>query len=174
MLRKVLTTSVQLLLDRGADIEAKDKDEQHSFAYCNVAKGFNDIVQLLLDRGADIEAKDKDEQTVLHIAISKGFKDIAHMLLDHGANIEAKDEDEQTPLDCARNNHNKEIVKLLENKKNENSWTAVVIGAVIGIPLLLILFFIIQYVFDNHLSTIIVISFLLIPLFFLIWLFRSD
>ena len=48
-----------LLLDRGANIEAKDTNGNTALRLA-VVEGHEDIAQLLLDRRADIEAKDVD------------------------------------------------------------------------------------------------------------------
>ncbi len=52
-------TVMQLLLDRGAAIEAKDHSGLTALL-CATYQGHKAIVQLLLDRGAAIEAKDQD------------------------------------------------------------------------------------------------------------------
>jgi ankyrin repeat protein len=57
---------VELLLNKGADVEAKAGDE--GTALHIVAKhGHKAVVQLLLDRGANVEAKTKDGETALYI-----------------------------------------------------------------------------------------------------------
>ena len=90
----------ELLLDRGADIEAK------SFAnltplHIAVLNGYEAMAGLLLRRGADTEAKDSDNQTPLHIAALNGYEAMVRLLLGRGADIEAKDSSEQTPLHLA-------------------------------------------------------------------------
>jgi ankyrin repeat protein len=106
------------LIDRGADIEAKDEDGRTPLHYA-VGKNSLDVTRLLIDRGADIEAKDNTGQTPLHIAfggadIMLNFRllggtplqrasgnnalDVARLLIDRGADIAAKDKDGRTPL----------------------------------------------------------------------------
>ena len=69
-----------LLLDRGANIEAKDTNGNTALRLA-VVEGHKDIARLLLDRGADIEAKDVDSWTALDSAASCGQEAIARLLL---------------------------------------------------------------------------------------------
>jgi len=55
---------VQLLLEKGADIESKDTDGQTPLSWA-AQDGCEAVVQLLLEKGADIESKDTDGQTPL-------------------------------------------------------------------------------------------------------------
>ena len=59
------TESAQLLLERGADIEAKHTNNLTPFHYV-AGKKNTESAQLLLDRGADIEGKDISNPTRLH------------------------------------------------------------------------------------------------------------
>jgi ankyrin repeat protein len=59
--------TVQLLLDRGAKIEAKDRSDRTPLNLA-AGNGHEDTARLLLDRGADIEAKDKDSRAPLHLS----------------------------------------------------------------------------------------------------------
>ncbi|KAI8632076.1 hypothetical protein F5Y19DRAFT_472961 [Xylariaceae sp. FL1651] len=104
--------TVQLLLDRGADIESKDRFGQTPLSWA-AEKGQKETVQLLLDRGADIESKDKVGRTPLSRAAERGQKQTMQLLLDRGADIESKDRFGQTPLSWAVKNGQKEIVQLL-------------------------------------------------------------
>ena len=57
----------RLLLDSGANIEAKDKDGRTPL-YHAVLKEYLNVFILLLERGADIEAKDKSNQAPIDYA----------------------------------------------------------------------------------------------------------
>ncbi|KAL3940230.1 MAG: hypothetical protein SGBAC_005190 [Bacillariaceae sp.] len=95
-------STVRLLLDRGANIEARDKCLQAPLHHASM-KNSLEVAQLLLDRGANVEAKDHNLQTPLHFISSRNNVEFAQLLLDRGANIEAKDEELQTPLYHAMN-----------------------------------------------------------------------
>ena len=122
----VLTIS---LLNRGADIHAKDKDgwtPLHSAAKENASA----TAEVLLNQGADIHAKDKFGWTPLHLAAAKeNASATAEVLLKHGADIHAKDKFGWTPLHSAASNNTYETAEILLNKganvnaKDNHGWT---------------------------------------------------
>ncbi|KAI4757844.1 hypothetical protein E4T52_10092 [Aureobasidium sp. EXF-3400] len=84
---------VQLLLFRGADVNAKDSAAKVSgeTSLISAARmGHTDIVRLLLEHGADVNAKDSGDdgprETPLISASRRGHADIVRLLLEHGAN----------------------------------------------------------------------------------------
>ncbi len=90
----------RLLLDHGAQIEAKD-DMGRTPLYSAIELIRADdeaVVRLLLDRGAQIEATDKYGATLLCVAAELGDVTVARLLLDRGALVEAKDFEGYTPL----------------------------------------------------------------------------
>jgi uncharacterized protein len=75
---------VDLLLDRGADIEATDDLGQR--ALLSVARfGRTEVVRRLLDRGADINAVDWSGQSALSNSAVEGHSDAFDLLLSRGA-----------------------------------------------------------------------------------------
>ena len=85
---------VKILLDRGADIEAKNNVGNTPLIEA-ASIGDIDSLKALLNRGADIEAKNNDGNTSL---IEAKTVDILKVLIDRGADIEAKNNDGNTPL----------------------------------------------------------------------------
>jgi ankyrin repeat protein len=81
---------VRLLLDRGADVEAKAEDKWTALIWAAIL-GHEAIVRLLLDRGADVEAKAGNGRTALTLVASLGYEAVVRLLLDRGADVEAKD-----------------------------------------------------------------------------------
>ena len=79
----------RLLLDRGADIEARNSLYLAPLQVA-VVTGNTELAGLLLDQGADIEAE-SGYGTPLVLAIRANKPDIATMLLDRGANAKAED-----------------------------------------------------------------------------------
>lgn len=78
---------MELLLDRGAKLEARDN--LGCTPLCRAAaKGSVDVVKLLLDRGGDLEAKDWFCRTPLSHAAENGQAVIVKLLLDCGAHFE--------------------------------------------------------------------------------------
>ena len=79
--------TVQLLLDRGADVNLRGWFGD--LALCLAAKaGHQEIVQLLLDRGADVNLPGQFGDPALCSAAKAGHQEIVQLLLDRGANID--------------------------------------------------------------------------------------
>jgi ankyrin repeat protein len=90
---------LELLLDHGADPDAKDRWDWSLLHYAcdNV-----DLTKLLLDRGANPNVRTGWEGlTPLHFVADKGNKAVTQLLLSRGADVNAKDVDGHTPLSCA-------------------------------------------------------------------------
>jgi len=122
--------TVKLLIDKGADIEAKSNDGLTALI-CAAGAGQVETVKLLIDRGADIEAKNNDGLTVLMCAASMGQTETVELLLNKGADIEAKNKDKAnaTALICAAAMGQTETVKLLINKGAEIGANALMAAA---------------------------------------------
>ena len=108
---------VKLLLDKRADIEAKDTWNQNALIHAS-AEGHRDIVTILLGK-AHIDVKDAWKRTALIHATRKGYHDIVMLLLEKGANIETKDEDGLNALLHASTEGHRDIVtSLLARRAN--------------------------------------------------------
>ena len=95
-------TTVRLLLDRGADIEANNSNTRTPLHLPAAAwRGHGAAVGLLPDRGAAIEAKAFYGKTPLLAATVCGHEVTVGLLLDRGADIEANDFGGLTPLHIA-------------------------------------------------------------------------
>ncbi|EXA30996.1 hypothetical protein FOVG_17681 [Fusarium oxysporum f. sp. pisi HDV247] len=103
---------IRLLLDRRASVEAADEDGRTPLWWASL-KGHEAVVRLLLDRGADTNTADKWGQTPLSWATKRGHEAVVQLLLDWGADIEATDKDSQTPLLTAALKGYEAIVQLL-------------------------------------------------------------
>jgi ankyrin repeat protein len=55
---------VKLLLEKGAELEAKDEDSPTPLSWA-ARNGNEAVVKLLLERGAELETKDEDSPTPL-------------------------------------------------------------------------------------------------------------
>ena len=77
---------VNVLLDEGADVEARD-DAGHASLHYTSESGRTDIAALLLDHGADVEATDDEGYVPLHLASGSGQVHTAALLIDKGANV---------------------------------------------------------------------------------------
>jgi ankyrin repeat protein len=76
--------SVELLLDRGAKINAATEDGWTALHFACL-QGDEGLVQLLLDRGADVSMTTATGLSASSIAMSEGDREIVELLLDRGA-----------------------------------------------------------------------------------------
>ncbi|KAK6855663.1 hypothetical protein PG995_007814 [Apiospora arundinis] len=102
----------QLLLDSGANIEARDNDDRTPL-WMAVLSRHTSVVELLIKRGADIEAREEDGRTPLWATAAADLEDMGELLIENGANIEARDNFSWTPLHQAASHGNKMVVNLL-------------------------------------------------------------
>ncbi len=89
---------LKLLLDHGADPDAKDRWDWSLLHY---ACGNVDLTKLLLDRGANPNVRTCGGRTPLHFVADEGNKAATQLLLSRGADVNAKDLDGHTPLSYA-------------------------------------------------------------------------
>jgi uncharacterized protein len=82
---------VALLLENGANVEARDSTGDTALLICAARGGDPAIAALLLEKGADIETKNNDGHTALMLAAAYGRPAITALLLERGANIDTKD-----------------------------------------------------------------------------------
>ncbi|KAH9047979.1 ankyrin repeat-containing domain protein [Lactarius deliciosus] len=96
----------QLLIERGADVNARDKYHQtplHPASYFVELK----FVRILLDHGANVNTEGNQGLTPLHrVWRAKGHPDkdrfgVAQLLIERGADVNARDQDHETPLHLA-------------------------------------------------------------------------
>jgi ankyrin repeat protein len=120
---------VQLLLEKGADVEVKDIDGDTAL-HRPAWNGHEAVVQLLLKKGVDIEAKDIGGHTALHGAVHNGHEAVVRLLLEKGVGVEVKNNNGDTALHQAAWKGHEAVVRLLLEKgvdvevKNNNGDTA--------------------------------------------------
>ncbi|KAI1073287.1 hypothetical protein LB507_010815 [Fusarium sp. FIESC RH6] len=109
-----LPVIVKLLLDKGAEIEARDSYNLEPPLLWAVWAGHEDVAKLLLERGANANTKDNIfNHTPLHAAAELGLNETIKLLLENGADIRATDSCDWTPLLYAVENLNETTVELL-------------------------------------------------------------
>lgn len=98
---------VQFLLEKGADIDAKQRDPYYPGAtplYGASQKGHRELALFLLARGADTNAAVTGGSyagvTALHEAAARMDKQLAEELIKRGADVNAGFEDGKKPLHC--------------------------------------------------------------------------
>jgi ankyrin repeat protein len=91
---------IRLLLESGANIEARNSSGQTPLLYSSYA-GFRQAVGLLLDKGASFQYQDKNGRTPLHYAAREGQAAVVEVLLNKGADPAVKDSQGLTPFEYA-------------------------------------------------------------------------
>ncbi|KAH0543406.1 hypothetical protein FGG08_002264 [Glutinoglossum americanum] len=115
-----LRETVQLLLERGAGVNARGGDGRTPL-YWAAKSGQEAVVQLLLEKGASLEMGDMTNGcTAMHQAALMGHDGVARLLLERGANANAKRKDNGgTPLhEAAKGGHEVVSRLLLEEGAN--------------------------------------------------------
>jgi ankyrin repeat protein len=72
--------TVELLIARGADPNARDSGEGFTALMTAAAEGQAGVVKALLSHGADAAIKDKDGDTALDFAVKNGHQVVAGVL----------------------------------------------------------------------------------------------
>jgi ankyrin repeat protein len=113
---------IRLLLDHGADVNARDQ-QGWTPLYMALRFGHINSIKILLDYGADITVQDRLGSSPLHIALDGGIDGAVQLLLDHRThgnriNISlcisnVKDKQGQTPLHQAVIFDRYEDIKIL-------------------------------------------------------------
>jgi len=107
----------QLLLDKGALVDAQDNSEETPLINALNGNTGEDIAVLLLKYGANFHFFDFEGRTPLMRAVEYDYKDVFRWLLDHGADVNEKGEsDDVTALILAAVYGRTEMVKLLLEK----------------------------------------------------------
>ena len=130
---------VRSLLERGADVEARDP----TGATALVAAAYGnhlDVARLLVEAGADVNAKDDTQQSAYLIATSEVGDDprLLELTLRNGADVKAKDSYNGTGLiRAAERGHAAIVRRLLETSVevdhvNRLGWTALLEAIILG------------------------------------------
>lgn len=117
---------IELLIAKGADVNAGDKNEDTPLHYARSI----DIMKLLLANGANINARNSTYEgryTRLHMAAKGGAINKVRFLIDNGADVNIRNARGETPLHEARD---QDMVNLLIEKgveidaKDNSGYTA--------------------------------------------------
>ncbi|OHS94636.1 hypothetical protein TRFO_11025 [Tritrichomonas foetus] len=107
--------SIPILLEKGANVDAKTATVQESPLQIAVQENMVDVITLLLDNNADIETTNIDNETPLFTAIRFGRKEAFDLLLEKNAKYDIVNNEGCTPLIVAIQLHRKDMaLKLLK------------------------------------------------------------
>merc|ERR1712098_835660 len=109
---------VRILLERGADVNAKDWFGYTALHYAAARKKTENI-QLLLDFKAEMDATNILEETPLMKAVRYSNINSVKVLLEHGPRLNVKNDHGDTALDIAKfyRCENEKIIELLESQQ---------------------------------------------------------
>jgi ankyrin repeat protein len=109
------TEVVKLLVENGADVNAKTKDGFTALIFASMEVHAK-IVKLLLEKGANVNDKDVDGNTGLIYASTEGDTEVVKLLVEKGARLNHAEKRGYTALTAASENGHTEVVKLLLDK----------------------------------------------------------
>lgn len=112
---------IKLLLSKGANINAIDKDNKRTAIFYAVEKRNFELVKLLTESGARLNAIDGSGNPLVFFALGpvSGYP-ILEYLLSHGANPDIPDQNGETLIAHAIRNSDSAAVRLLVNKYHAN------------------------------------------------------
>ena len=90
--------AVKLLLERGSNIDARDRQGKTAFLRMVEKKQINVVSVLILYKASINEKYGSTNYTALHYACEYGLKEIAILLMNNGANLDAVNSSGLTPL----------------------------------------------------------------------------
>jgi uncharacterized protein len=82
---------VEILLERGAQIDLQSEDRSYSALMDAAQAGAADLVGLLIEKGARLDLTSKDGQTALVVAVGRNDAEVARLLAESGADPDIAD-----------------------------------------------------------------------------------
>eukprot|EP01103_Thecamoeba_quadrilineata_P010302 TRINITY_DN2181_c0_g1_i2.p1 TRINITY_DN2181_c0_g1~~TRINITY_DN2181_c0_g1_i2.p1 ORF type:complete len:251 (+),score=61.88 TRINITY_DN2181_c0_g1_i2:799-1551(+) len=105
--------SARLLIERGANIEARTSQEM-TVLWMACHSGDFELLQFLIEKGAQVETSNHQADSALCVSCFRGHEKTTELLLKHNANVRHKNCQNNGPLHMAAGiSKNLNIVKLL-------------------------------------------------------------
>ena len=109
---------VQMLLDKGADININTQGELYDNALCAaLQEGYEKIVQMLLDKGPDFDAQNGYYGNALYVASRGGYEKVVQILLKKEVDINIQGEYYGDALYAASQEGHEKVVEMLLDKE---------------------------------------------------------
>jgi ankyrin repeat protein len=109
--------TVQLLLERGADVTAAARNPMRVQAlHAGTASGNREVVRLLLDAGAPVNTAQQEGWTPLHEAARKGDVEMARAMLARGADPRRANDKGVSAIGLAAEHGHTELLKVLKGQ----------------------------------------------------------
>lgn len=105
--------TVAVLLEAGADPNARRRSDNKSLITLASYKGFSDIINLLIKYGGNVNLVSNREYSALHIAAWEGHCETVRILHDNGADFDKQTADKNTPLALAAHGGHIDVIKYL-------------------------------------------------------------
>jgi len=129
---------IKLILDTGADINARDQDGWTALIW-SIIEGHKDVTELLINRGADINTISLDSYAALIELAIQGHQDVVELISNYiNTDIHLTNNYGWTPLIWAVIEGHKDIIEILLNRDadinaiNKGGNTALMIAAFYG------------------------------------------
>ncbi len=104
---------VRFLLERGVDVEAREKSVGRNALMYSCLSGSPQCVELILEAGAAVNSSDSSGRTALMMAAMNGVVGVVEPLVRAGADMSFRDEFGLTALDLATRRRRKDVVAFL-------------------------------------------------------------
>ena len=120
-LKKGYTIIGRILINAGADINAKDRIGMTPLLLTcgKFSSGNKEIAEMLINKGANINARDLVGFTPLLLSVTGGVSGIAELLIEKGADLYAATKTGKTALSLAEMTGNMKIAELIRSKLQE-------------------------------------------------------
>lgn len=127
--------TINALLEKGADINAKDARNGYTPLMYGVLYDRQKAYRLLISKGADLNVKDDNQATALHLAAQKKNLPAIAELIDNGANNFALDRNGRPPFYYADNIRNEYALIVLNSiaDTNKGLLEAARIGSIVAV-----------------------------------------
>lgn len=120
-LKKGYTIIGRILINAGADINAKDRMGMTPLLLTcgKFSSGNKEIAEMLIHKGANINARDLLGFTPLLLSLTGGVSGVAELLIEKGADLQAATRTGKNALSLAEMTGNTKIAELIRHKLEE-------------------------------------------------------